>query len=341
MGRLATTQVLEEEADNTLSELRAYTVGFWGTWIFHVGVELGLFQALSDGALQPEELAERRGYELRFVEVWCEAAREFGFLEVAGTEGYVLSDEVGAGRMDMGPWIKTYIGIAQRVYASLEAVFLGRALPEPRINLFLLLQDGLKRAYRWLWETLPVKVPELNSLLHEGCRLIEFGCGTGVGLSVVRELYPNVDITGVEGDYDCAREAESVTKGVIVLGTPEECRYVAKFDLAIFHRSLSYCNDPCLALRKAITSLKPGGWLVVATRAAEYEGASSQGKTRTRLQAAERFFYRMFMAPCQVEDVSWKQVRLWCRQEGLESVIDFEAPDHGSPALVYRKSATL
>jgi len=39
---------------------------------------------------------------------------------------------------------------------------------------------------------------------------------------MLKERHPELELTGVEEDYDCAREAEHSTRAHIIVGKPEE-----------------------------------------------------------------------------------------------------------------------
>ncbi|CAN0173257.1 unnamed protein product, partial [Phaeothamnion confervicola] len=237
--------------------------GFWSVWLIHVGCDLGLFEALRQGPLTPEALAEKKGYEPVYVEVWCGAASSFGYLEGDSLNGYRVTHGWGVLLEHYGDWASTYIRLSQRVYESLEAVFRGRAFPESVLSLRLAMSQGLKASYRSLWDELAPKVPAFMKALRSGNRLIEYGCGFGLGLEMLRDRHPGLELTGVEEDYDCAREAERSTRALIIVGKPEESTYRNRFDVALFHRSLSLCTDPFAALDAALKSLKTGGVLVV------------------------------------------------------------------------------
>lgn len=324
-------------AASRAAQLRAYLEGFWGTWLLHVGRELKLFEVLlAQGPRTPAELAAARGYETGYTEVWCRAALAYDFLQLEGD-----SYRVAPGWEEMltgtSAWATTYIQVSQRVHESLEAVFLGKALPEPSLSLRMLLADGLRASYTWLWNEFAPSVPALRDKLGAAKRLIEFGCGCGYGLEHLRSVYPDLELTGIEQDYDCAREAERTTRAVIVVGTAEECRYDNRFDVAVFHRALAHCEEPEKAIARAAESLRPQGVLVI-TSEAEIESDGQVLRNSSRLRLGERFFYQMFVAEDNaLRSISMAQIQAWCSQHGLETVELATAPEYGSPTLVVRK----
>lgn len=280
-----------------------------------------------------EQLSESKGLEAHYTQAWLDTAEAYGIVEQEG-ESYCLAAGWNEQLDQVGAWSSTYVRISSRVQESLDAVFRGRALPEPALSLRLLLQDGLSSSYRWLWSELPKLCPPLEEKLAGGGKLIEFGCGIGSGLQVLTELYPQLELTGTEADYDCAREAERLTKSVIAVTTPEQSRYRERFDIAVFHRSLAACADTKKSLTRGIQCLVPGGLLIVSSRA---QVGQPQESVRNRNRLGERFFYRMFLSPNSLADLSLDEIEgltVDCGAEVLARVTD--AP-HSTPTLVFRK----
>ncbi|MEW6281097.1 MAG: methyltransferase domain-containing protein [Candidatus Eremiobacterota bacterium] len=320
------------------SKVRAYLEGFWGTWLLHVGRELGLFEALQRQRLTAEELASRLGYEPGYTEVWCRAAHAYEFLEGSQSEGYIVSQDSEALAPGLGAWVNTYIQVTQRVYESLEAVFRGKAFPEPSLSLRMLLADGLRTSYAWLWEHQVSQVPDLQARFQTGGRLVEFGCGCGYGLEELRKRYPQVEVTGIEADYECAREAERATRAVIVVGTAEECRYEDRFDVAVFHRSLSLMEDPAAALQRAVLALKKGGFLIVSSDAQLPAEEDRRRALEPRLRLGERFFYQMFLAPDSLRNFTADDIIAWAEAGGAPLLAALPGSEQGSAAFVFQRA---
>ena len=280
-----------------------------------------------------EDLSSSKGLEPHYTQAWLDAAGAYGITRQEG-ESFQLSPGWEEQLEQVGAWSSTYVRISGRVQESLEAVFRGRALPEPALSLRLLLEDGLRSSYRWLWSDLPKLCPPLEEKLAGGGKVLEFGCGIGCGLQVLMELYPQLELTGTEADYDCAREAERLTKSVIAVTSPEQSRYKDRFDIAVFHRSLAACQNIEKSLEKGVQSLVTGGLLIVSSRAEIGEPAESV-KSRNRL--GERFFYRMFLSPHSLADLSLDEIESMTTAHGAEVLARVTDAPHTTPALVFRK----
>lgn len=330
---------MQNLAQQRWQQLRSYYEGFWATWLLHVGRELGLFKTLlAQPQISSETLAQTLGFETTYVEVWCLAAFHYDFLEKAEDGTWRVVDGWEPLLSGSGAWGSTYVQLSNRVYETLEAVFRGRALPESSLNLRLHLAEGLRASYRWLWLEWAPQIPELQQKLAQGKRLIEYGCGFGLGLEILRQAYPHLELTGLEWDYDCAREAERATRAVVVVGQPEETSYRNRFDLAVFHRALSLCEQPQVALKKAVESLRRGGLLVVASES-ELPESTPENLQTVRLRLGERFFYQMFHSSDALRNLALSEIEGWLTGWGLRRVHYESQPVGGSPTLVMAKGS--
>lgn len=317
-------------------KLRSHYEGFWATWLLHVGRELGLFQSLLSQPRSAQDLAASLGYEVAYVEVWCRAAHLYDYLELGASGEWSIASGWEPLLTGTGAWASTYVQLSNRVYETMEAVFRGRALPEPYLNLRLHLAEGLRASHHWLWLEWAPQVPELQAGLLRARRLIEFGCGFGLGLEVLRQHYPHLELTGLEWDFDCAREAERSTRAVVVVGLPEEASYRSRFDLAVFHRALSLCEDPKLALSRAVESLRKGGLLVVASES-ELPEPGVESSQSLRLRLGERFFYQMFHSSDALRSLALDDIESWLLEWGLRKVHRDDSPVGGSPVVVFAR----
>jgi SAM-dependent methyltransferase len=320
-----------------MAQFEGFFVGFWGTWVLHLGSELGFFRALQEAPLSLCDLAERLGFEKGYVGVWCRAASAYEILDQDAEGRYSLASGVVEALELGGAWAGALVQVSNRVCETLVAVFRGTAPPESRFSLHQQMARVLRSSYQdLLLHQLP-EIPEVQAVLTSGGRLLEIGCGCGHGLEILRRFYPLIEPTGLEADYECAREAERSTRAVIVVGTAEECRYESRFDIALFHRSLSYCESPEKSLGRAVAALKPGGFLVV-TLPDDFPTTEAELRTdRGRARMGERLFYGMFLAPDPRYNPTRRQVAEWLKELEVEEVGQ-SRPEHvRNFTLVYRR----
>ncbi len=321
-----------------VAQFDGFFVGFWGTWVLHLGCELGFFRALEEEeALSVRDLAERLGFEEDYVGVWCRAANAYEILDQDAEGRFSMGSGVSEALEAAGPWAGALVHVSNRVCETLEAVFRGTAPPESRFSLHQQMAQVVRSSYQdLLCHQLP-KVPQVQAVLAGGGRLLELGCGCGHGLEILRRTHPLVEPTGLEADYECAREAERATRAVIVVGTAEECRYESRFDVALFHRSLSYCESPEQALQRAVAALKPGGFLVV-TLPDDFPTTESALRTdRGRVRMGERLFYGMFLSPDPRYNPTRGQVCEWLEKLPVDEVARLEPEHVRNFTLVFRR----
>jgi 2-polyprenyl-3-methyl-5-hydroxy-6-metoxy-1,4-benzoquinol methylase len=108
-----------------------------------------------------------------------------------------------------------------------------------------------------------------------GSRILEMGCGSGwmaeffalTGYNIVATTIAPTDETAVE-NRAAALRAKGVTSEFIFKLTPmEEVDQIVElnsFDAAYIHQALHHVFDWRAALRAALRTLKPGGWLIIA-----------------------------------------------------------------------------
>jgi len=104
----------------------------------------------------------------------------------------------------------------------------------------------------------------LSSLIPQGSRVLDVGCGTG---SVSIQLIANrgLSLIGVEPDEERAQRARD--RGVTVRAarlTPELIAELGSFDVVLFADVLEHLPDPHSLLTLATSALRPGGRVVAS-----------------------------------------------------------------------------
>ncbi len=299
--------------------------GFWGIQLLHAGQSLGLFEALAE-PLGSAELAEKLHLEPRYTENWCVAAVACGLLSQQDTRFQTppdLRDWLSGSR----GFTESHLHLSHRLNETFQAVFAGRALPEPPVSLRLMLGDSLLQNYRWVLETVPTQVPGFAEALQRAHRTLEVGCGIGVGLGVLRSHYSQLDLYGLEADFDCAREAERATRAVIHIGETPGDRYAKPFDLVFCFRALASAENPEQLLSECAKILSPEGWLILGSEVQDRAGVR---KSSAR-SLGELFAYQMLAGAANVNFFTREQLIEMIDRCGLQVEAEVEAPDWGTP----------
>ena len=268
--------------------LLSYRNGFQAVHVIATGVQLGLFERL---AARPQgtttrELAELTGFHAPYLGVWCSTAYRYGLLEVDNIDRYRLAGHIDSllgdrsspdsmvsmmtnALTEQGPRMARYREFIKSGQVGSHAEAYGKNATR---------LDPPKSAWaqhRKVWtEKVLLLLPELGEALKNGGRLLDMGCGPGVMITQLAELYPKATFVGIDvvevGGLDTARRLiaeRGLQKRVEVKSIKaEEMASKDEFDgitmTSVLHEILP------VELREKVfkacyRALKPGGALVV------------------------------------------------------------------------------
>ncbi|MES2879786.1 MAG: malonyl-ACP O-methyltransferase BioC [Pseudomonadota bacterium] len=166
--------------------------------------------------------------------------------------------------------------------------------------------DAVAMFQHQVCERLASTLPELTPQ-----RILDGGCGTGYGASLLRQRWPDALVVGCDLAPEMARQA--MARGVVpVCGDLERLPFAdASFDLVWSSLALQWCQ-PALAYAELQRVLVPGGLLVFSTLGPgtlhELESAFASIDTHRRVLP--------FAPPSQVEaaltDAGFEHFKLTC-----------------------------
>jgi SAM-dependent methyltransferase len=245
-----------------------------------VGDRLGLYRALADRPLRPQELAERTGTAPRYVEEWLRGQAAGGYVEYdSATGNYSLTEEQAFALTDPdGPVFvpgafQLAVG-AMRAEPEIVRAFrsgTGVGWHAHEADVFA----GCERFFRpgYSANLISAWLPALDGVagrLREGARVADIGCGHGASTILLATEYPRSTVIG--SDY----HAESVAvarKRAAEAGLDGRTRFeVASaqtftggpFDLVTTFDALHDMGDPLGAARHVLEELADGGtWMIV------------------------------------------------------------------------------
>jgi ubiquinone/menaquinone biosynthesis C-methylase UbiE len=245
-----------------------------------VGDRLGLYRALADGPLRPQELAARTGTAPRYADEWLRGQAAGGYVEYDPETGnYWLTEEQAFALTNPdGPVFAP--GAFQLAVAALRA--------EPEItgafrsgagvgwhthdaNVF----DGCERFFRpgYSANLISSWLPALDGMeakLRAGALVADIGCGHGASTVLMAKEYPRSTVAG--SDYH-ADSIVAARKRAAEEGLDDRVRFdVASaqtftggpFDLVTTFDALHDMGDPLGAARHVRQQLADGGsWMIV------------------------------------------------------------------------------
>jgi SAM-dependent methyltransferase len=245
-----------------------------------VGDRLGLYKALADGPMTPEQLAARTETDARYLREWLSAQAASGYVEYDAASGrFSLSEEQAfALTVEGGPAFVPgafQIAVAQfKAIPKMVAAFrtgLGVGWHEHDAALF----HGTERFFRpgYAAHLVSEWIPALDGVearLRAGASVADMGCGHGASTLIMARAYPASRFVGF--DYHApsiAHAAEAAQRE----GLADRVRFEVAaardfpgrgYDLVAMFDCLHDMGDPVGAAAHVRETLAPdGAWLIV------------------------------------------------------------------------------
>jgi SAM-dependent methyltransferase len=264
--------------DDRFDDLAASLVGFYRTWVIHLGMELGLFERIRSAGpdgIEPYALAAAAACDPGPTGAWLLAAHGAELVEFDG-ERARIDPAVAAVLLDADR--PEYLGgqFQYTVTASLdhdklaEFVRTGRTVGERPPRYYRAIERLTAQDIAVFFEEALAAIPDIVTELASGGDVLDLHCGGGRWLIAVARRFAAARLVGVEIEPDSFARA---TRNVDAAGLADRIRiesreverigYEAAFDLAYFQYALHQVVDPPAALAAARRALRPGGRLLV------------------------------------------------------------------------------
>jgi SAM-dependent methyltransferase len=251
-----------------------------------VGDRLGLYRALAERPLRPEELATRTGTAPRYVEEWLRGQAAGGYVTYdAGTRAYGLTEEQAFVLADPdGPVYAP--GAFELAIATLRA--------EPEITAAFRTGEGFpwhahdhgvfsgcERFFRpgYVANLVPAWLPALDGVvakLRAGALVADIGCGHGASTILMAGEFPASRFSGTDAHDESIAQARVRAKEAGVEGRVEFQVATAQtfdgsgYDLVTTFDALHDMGDPLGAARHVRERLADdGSWMIVEPYAGE------------------------------------------------------------------------
>jgi ubiquinone/menaquinone biosynthesis C-methylase UbiE len=184
-----------------------------------IGHRTGLFDAMRDQPPQTSEaLARRAGLNERYVREWLGAMVTSGVVDVdPATVTFRLPPEHAAfltraaGADNIGVFTQ-YVALLGSVEDDIVDCFKkGGGVPYERFPRFhdVMAEDSGQSVMSSLESHIVPLVPELSERLAEGARWLDLGCGRGMIIARLAELYPKSTFVGLDPSTDAIEWAQN------------------------------------------------------------------------------------------------------------------------------------
>lgn len=245
-----------------------------------LGDRLGLFAALAPEPATAEELAARTGLSARYIAEWASALSVAGYLtHDPRTDRFALPAEHAVALAQegnpfcVGGGYQNLLGMLAVLDQVTDAFRTGEGVPysEYPIDTF----DGMARLTGAAHDNALVpawlpKLPEVESAMRAGARVIDIGCGQGRAVIAMARAFERSTFVGIDGHRPNIERAQA-RAGALQLG--DRVRFEAgdalsrvpggPYDLVCLFDVLHDSSDPVGLLRAARAALVPGGHLLL------------------------------------------------------------------------------
>ncbi|GAA1850206.1 class I SAM-dependent methyltransferase [Pseudonocardia ailaonensis] len=249
-----------------------------------IGHRLGLYRALADGPLTPEELADRTGTHARPVREWLLGQAAGGY--VTATDGgftldpqqaFCLADPDGA--VYLPGAFQLALGALRAEPRVTESFRTGTGLGwhEHDEDVFLGCEAFFRPGY--VANVTTTWIPALGDVeerLRGGGRIADVGCGLGASSIIMAQAYPAAAVVGSDyhdGSIAQARErAEAAAvSDRVSFETASATTFSGRgYDLVTSFDCLHDMGDPVAAARHVREAIAPDGcWMLVEPAAAD------------------------------------------------------------------------
>jgi len=269
-------------AEELIGQLIAHKTGELASLMTHLGLRLGLFEAMrGQGAVGVDDLAETVGLHRRWVLEWLRQQTASGVTEYVDEESFRLSDEVAGLLLD--DHAAAYVGW----------LFHGRPMGGERIDrLVEAFETGIGMSWddhgdegahmveistgaehkRLPTEILPM-LPDVAEKLRAGGTAIDVGCGSGVAICEMATAFPEATFVGIDPSPTAIARAKARAEAAglenveLSVAAAEEFDGSHMFDLVMVldcMHDMTHPQEAAKAIRGIVAD--DGAWLVKDVR---------------------------------------------------------------------------
>jgi SAM-dependent methyltransferase len=267
--------------EETIERLVAHKTGELTSLMTHLGIRLGLFEAMQGGeTVDVDRLASATVLHRRWVLEWLRQQTGAGILEFVDEERFRIAPEtadllLNSERTDYMGWL-FYPPMGGDTVDRLAEAFrtgLGMTWDEHGEVGAQMVATSTGAAHRLLASEVIPLLDDVASKLERGANAIDVGCGSGVAVAELAKAFPRSRFVGIDPSPTALESARQLAKEAALdnlelrVATAEELEEVGHYDFAMVldcMHDMTHPRDAARAIRRVLKD--DGSWLVKDVR---------------------------------------------------------------------------
>ena len=267
--------------EEVTERLIAHKTGELAALMTHIGIRLGLFEAMRNGdTVQVDTLAKQTGLHRRWVLEWLRQQCAAGIVEFVDEERFRIEPECAD--LLLNPDQTNYMGWLFYPPAGGDAIDrlaeafktgLGMSWDDHGAAGAHMVATSTGASHRLLASEVIPLLDGVAEKLESGATAIDVGCGSGVAIAELAKAFPRSHFVGVDPSPTALESARQLAKDAglenleLVVGTAEELRDVGRYDFAMVldcMHDMTHPQDAAAAIRRTLKD--DASWLVKDVR---------------------------------------------------------------------------
>lgn len=270
---------MDRSIKEQIGKLYGYLSGFFACWIIDIGLRLNLFEVINDcrNGISAKELTERLRLDFYLVDMWCKAAYSFELLDLDEKGYFHFANFMNLLLLNRSSYsvagaIEIFVGASESFFHFCEIFKTGKPLNLKDMGRFY--HNSIEKATviipNYIISHVLPNDPYLKNLVDKEVKILDFGCGAGLGMIEYAKVFNNWNFLGVDIDQTIIHKAEEYIKHnrlesriKVKVITSGNLNIDQDFDLILLFFTLHEIKNREATLRDLFKVLKKDGDLII------------------------------------------------------------------------------